>query len=82
MEAKLIAIYARVSTARQEEDGTIENQLSVLREYAQTNGHVIVKEYIDEGWSGDTLVRPQLDELRQTARAKLWSAVLIYDPDR
>jgi site-specific DNA recombinase len=82
MDGKLIAIYARVSTSRQEEEGTIENQLSALREYAQKNGYTIVKEYVDEGWSGDMIARPALDDLRQAAKMKLWNAVLIYDPDR
>jgi site-specific DNA recombinase len=82
MESKLIAVYARVSTLRQEEEGTIKTQLSALREYARTNGYVIVKEYVDDGWSGDMLARPALDDLRQAAKSKLWNAVLIYDPDR
>ncbi len=79
---KLIAVYARVSTARQEEDGTIETQLSAVREFAAKNGYAIVREYIDNGWSGDSLARPQLDELRQDAKEKIWDAVLMYDPDR
>jgi site-specific DNA recombinase len=79
---KLIAIYARVSTARQEEDGTIETQLGVLREFSQQHNYTVVKEYIDDGWSGDILARPSLDQLRQDARRKIWQAVLIYDPDR
>lgn len=80
--AKLISIYARVSTARQEEDGTIETQLTVLRDFARQNGYTIVKEYIDDGWSGDILARPALDELREDAKGKIWQAVLIYDSDR
>ena len=80
--SKLIAIDARVSTSRQENEGTIETQLSVLREYAQKNSLIIVKEYLDDGWSGDILARPSLDELRQDAKSKLWEAVLFYDPDR
>jgi site-specific DNA recombinase len=79
---KLIAIYARVSTARQEEDGTIETQLGVLREFAQQNNCTVVKEYIDDGWSGDILARPSLDQLRADVTKKIWQAVLIYDPDR
>ncbi len=79
---KLIAIYARVSTAKQEEEETIDNQLMVLHEFAEKNGYVIVKEYMDEGWSGMVLERPGLDQLRQDAREKKWEAVLIYDPDR
>lgn len=79
---KLLATYSRVSTSRQEEDGTIETQLLVLREYAKKNGYTIVKEYIDDGWSGDVLARPSLDELRQDAKRKVWEGVLVYDPDR
>jgi site-specific DNA recombinase len=80
--AKLISLYARVSTARQEEDGTIETQLSALRDFARQNGYSIVKEYIDDGWSGDILARPALDALREDAKGKIWQAVLIYDSDR
>ena len=80
--ALLIAVYARVSTARQEEEGTIETQLSAVREFAAKNNYAIVKSYVDNGWSGDMLARPALDQLREDAKKKLWQAVLIYDPDR
>ena len=78
----LIATYARVSTARQEEERTIEVQLGALRDFAREHGYTIVKEYIDDGWSGDILARPSLDQLREDAKKKIWQAVLIYDPDR
>ena len=81
-EVKLIAVYGRVSTARQEEDGTIETQMRAVREHAQKHGYTIVKEYVDEGWSGSILARPQLDQLREDAGKKMWEAALIYDPDR
>lgn len=79
---KLVAVYGRVSTARQEEENTIETQLSAVRDHAAKSGYTIVKEYIDDGWSGAMLERPSLDQLRIDARLKLWDAVLIYDPDR
>ncbi|MES2930971.1 MAG: recombinase family protein [Patescibacteria group bacterium] len=79
---KLIAVYGRVSTSNQENEGTIETQLSAVREFAKAHGYTIVKEYLDEGWSGDTLVRPSLDQLRIDAKKKGWEAVLIFDPDR
>ena len=79
---KLIAIYARVSTDRQENEKTVENQLMVLREYVEKNSYTIASEYIDEGWSGDILARPELDRLRMDAKNKMWDAVLVYDPDR
>ena len=79
---KLIALYARVSTARQEEEQTIQNQLLTLREFALKHNYRIVREYVDDGWSGDILARPALDGLRQDLKEKLWDGVLIYDPDR
>jgi len=79
---KLAAIYARVSTARQEEEQTIKTQLSAVNERIEKNNFKLVQEYIDEGWSGDVLARPALDKLRQDAKAKLWEVVVAYDPDR
>lgn len=81
-ESKLISVYGRVSTSNQEDQKTIEAQLSEVRRFAQERGYTIVKEYIDEGWSGDILARPALDQLRHDAKDKIWDAVLIYDPDR
>jgi site-specific DNA recombinase len=79
---KLTAIYARVSTARQEEEQTIKTQLSAVNELVQKSDFRVVEEYIDEGWSGDILARPALDKLRQDAKAKLWDTIVVYDPDR
>ena len=81
-DIRLIAVYARVSTARQEDENTIETQLFAVREFAAAKGYTVVQEYIDDGWSGDILARPALDLLRQDAKRKLWEGVLFYDPDR
>lgn len=79
---KLVATYARVSTARQEDEQTIRTQDAVLKEEALRRNYTIIKEYSDEGWSGDTLARPALDQLRTDARSKMFEAVFVYDPDR
>jgi len=79
---KLIATYARVSTARQEEEQTIQAQILLFKEEAEKKNYHIVKEYTDDGWTGDTIVRPGLDQLRTDARCGIFEAVLIYDPDR
>jgi len=82
LQTKLICVYGRVSTSNQENEGTIETQLSAVYEFAQKNNYTIVKEYKDAGWSGDSIVRPELDQLRVDAKKKMWEAVLMYDPDR
>ncbi len=79
---KFAATYARVSTARQEEEQTVKTQLSAVNDLIQKNGFKLVENYIDEGWSGDVLARPALDKLRQDATAKLWDTLVVYDPDR
>ncbi|MFA6325391.1 MAG: recombinase family protein [Candidatus Paceibacterota bacterium] len=81
-EIKFIALYARVSTSNQEDQKTIDAQLSEDREFAKKSGYIIVKEYLDEGWSGDIIARPSLDQLRHDARNRTFDAVLAYDPDR
>jgi site-specific DNA recombinase len=79
---KRIAVYARVSTSKQEDDGTIETQIQAIEEYAQKNGYLIVERYYDNGWSGDTLVRPEIDRLRLEIKNANYDAVLSYDRDR
>ena len=77
-----VAIYTRVSSQRQKEEKTIESQLAELREVCEKDKVIIVKEYIDDGWSGATLARPGLDDLRSDAEKKLFEVVYFHSPDR
>jgi site-specific DNA recombinase len=77
-----IAIYARVSTERQAERGTIGSQLAALRDQVSAAGHELVREFIDDGHSGARLDRPGLDALRDAAEAGLFDAVWCHSPDR
>jgi len=77
-----VSFYGRVSTGRQENEQTIETQIMAIRDFCKQNGHTIIKEYRDEGWSGTILARPALDELRIDATKQIWEAVVVYDPDR
>jgi site-specific DNA recombinase len=77
-----IAIYARVSSETQAKDGTIESQIEALREYAKAHDLNIAFECLDDGYSGTTLDRPGLDQLRDLALAGNIEGVLILSPDR
>jgi site-specific DNA recombinase len=52
------ALYARVSTERQADRGTIGSQLQLLREHIATVGDELAGEYVDDGHSGARLDRP------------------------
>jgi len=77
-----VALYARVSTERQAERGTIGSQLALLREHVSAAGHELIREYVDDGHSGARLDRPGLDALRDGAEAGLFEAVWCLSPDR
>jgi site-specific DNA recombinase len=60
------AMYARVSSERQAEAHTVESQVAARRERIARDGLHLPDElqFIDEGYSGATLVRPALERLR------------------
>jgi DNA invertase Pin-like site-specific DNA recombinase len=59
-----IALYARVSTANNSQDPTLQTR--ELREYALRRGWAVVGEYVDIGISGTKEKRPELDRSCKT----------------
>ena len=64
-----VALYARVSSERQADELTIQSQVAALRERIRSDGRTLDKElcFLDDGYSGATLVRPALERLRDLA---------------
>ena len=61
------ALYARVSSDRQDVDLSISAQLRALRDYADKNGYVVAREYVDEAESGRVADRPQFRRMLEDA---------------
>jgi site-specific DNA recombinase len=78
------AIYARVSCEQQALQSTIESQIAALRERVRTDGLSVDEElcFVDDGYSGSTLVRPALERLRDVAWAGGFTRLYIHSPDR
>jgi DNA invertase Pin-like site-specific DNA recombinase len=72
-----VGLYARVSTT----DQTPENQLAVLRSFADARGWAVT-EFVDHGISGARTSRPALDALLAAARARRLDVVLTTKLDR
>jgi site-specific DNA recombinase len=77
-----VALYARVSTERQQERGTVSSQLEALRAAAEAGGHAVIEEFVDDGYSGARLDRPALDRLRDAAEAGVLDGVICLSADR
>src|SRR5437867_7987127 len=79
------AIYARVSTDRQEREETVETQLMVVRDFCESSDVAVAGEFIDEGWSGEKtalIERPAGASLIEAIRAKAVDTVIVYNLDR
>ncbi len=61
------ALYARVSSDRQDVDLSVAAQLRALRDYAEKNDYLAVREYVDEAESGRIADRPQFSRMLDEA---------------
>jgi site-specific DNA recombinase len=79
-----VAVYARVSTTRQAQAQTIEQQLDRLQAAVAEHGWRLDEQHIyrDDGYSGASLGRPGLDRLRDHAALAELDLVLVTAPDR
>jgi site-specific DNA recombinase len=76
------ALYARVSDPHSAKEGNIESQVLALREQIAAAGHVLVKEYIDNGFSGPRFDRPALDEMRKDLNTDAFDVIYFHQADR
>ena len=78
------ALYARVSSEQQATAHTIASQVAALRMQIAADGALLLAddEFLDEGYSGATLIRPSLERLRDRAAAGGLDRLYVHSPDR
>lgn len=81
---RLVALYCRVSTIEQAEEGySIDEQERLLEEWCKKNNYSIYKCYSDRGISGKNIKnRPQLKELLSDAQDKKFDMVISWKINR
>lgn len=79
-----VALYARVSSDKQADELTIRSQIAALRQRIAQDQCVIDDElcFLDEGYSGGTVIRPALEKLRDLAHAGGIDRLYVHSPDR
>lgn len=79
----MIALYTRVSTQEQAQDGySIGEQAERLRSYCEALKWDVYKLYSDPGFSGASMDRPGLTQMLRDAASKRFDKVLVYKLDR
>jgi site-specific DNA recombinase len=80
----VVALYARVSSDQQAKDDTVASQVESIKERIHADGETLFEEmiYVDAGVSGATLVRPELERLRDNASLGMIQRLYLLSPDR
>ena len=78
------ALYARVSSDKQAKAGTSASQVAAVQQRAQADGCPLGPDdcYLDEGFSGEVLLRPALERLRDHVAAGCYDRLSVLAPDR
>ncbi len=80
---KIPAIYIRVSTDFQAEEGySIDAQKEALEAYCKMKGIKNYEFFIDGGWSGSNLDRPEIQRLVDLSKKGKISHCIVYKLDR
>jgi len=78
---KRVAIYTRVSTEDQAKEGfSLDAQMEKLRSYCSARDWKIVKEYVDNGYSGRDINRPAYKKMMEEIDE--WDMLLVMKMDR
>lgn len=79
-----MGLYYRLSQEdeRQGESVSIDNQRTILRKYAEERGFEIHDEYIDDGVSGTTFQRPEVQRLLDDAKTGVINTIIVKDLSR
>jgi site-specific DNA recombinase len=84
LEVKRVALYARVSTTEQAEEGySIDEQIRLLKLWCERQGYTVHEVYVDRGLSGKSIKgRPALQQLLNDAKQKEFDIVLVWKMNR
>ena len=75
-------IYLRLSKEDTNTNNSIEAQRDIILNYAKKNNITVIKEYVDNGWSGVLDSRPALNEMIIDIVKRQINMVIVKDLSR
>lgn len=80
----IAVMYLRLSKEDGEkvESNSISNQREIINSYAKKNQFIIIKEYVDDGYSGANFDRPNFKEMIKDAYDKKFDTIIVKDLSR
>ncbi|MCC8137982.1 MAG: recombinase family protein [Clostridiales bacterium] len=80
---KKTALYVRVSTDAQYEEGySVDAQLEKLEQYCKLKDYTNYEKFVDGGWSGSNINRPEMQRMISEIEQGKIDTVLVYKLDR
>jgi len=81
---KIAFAYLRLSVeeAQNGESSSIVNQRSIIEHYCQTHGIILVRVFVDDGWSGGNFDRPGFKEMIEALKSGQANMVITKDLSR
>lgn len=76
------ALYARESPSLAENEQTIKSQVEAIEQRIRDDENILVEKYEDNGYAGDLLIRPSLDQARDDASQHKFDLLYFHDRDR
>lgn len=80
----IVGMYVRLSRddERTGESLSIENQKAILNEYIEKQGFTLYDIYVDDGISGTTFQRPEVQRLLDDAKTGVINTIIVKDLSR
>ena len=83
---KMILAFAYLRLSREEmqacESGSIKNQRMIISDYCRQNDITLVREFVDDGWSGGNFDRPAFQEMLRQLSDGSANTVITKDLSR
>ena len=84
MYDKITALYCRYSRDdRQEtENASITHQKALLKEYAENNGYLNLRYYVDDRYTGTNFNRPDFQRMMEDVENGIIETIVVKDMSR